>query len=51
MNEILALIYYVYNKDDNQNFTENAEADAFYTFSAIMTEIQDGFLKQMDCDP
>ncbi len=39
MNEVLAPLYYAFNDDDNENFIENAEADTFFAFSIIMSDI------------
>lgn len=39
MNEVLAPLYYVFNEDENNDFCENAEADTFFGFSIIMSDI------------
>lgn len=61
MNEVLAVIYYCYLKCDNykeinsQNDDSEAiiprkylESDLFFSFSNIMTELRDGFLRELD---
>ena len=61
MNEVLAVIYYCYLKHDdhrqdgNVNDDSNAiipriylESDLFFSFSNIMTEMRDGFLRELD---
>lgn len=54
MNEVLAVIYYCFlNPDDN---IENEpivskkylESDLFFSFTNIMTEMKDGFLRELD---
>lgn len=48
MNEVLAPIYYCFYKDLSPMFIGRAEADAYYCFSNLMKEIQDGFVKRLD---
>uniref|UniRef100_A0A0N4ZWW4 TBC1 domain family member 13 n=1 Tax=Parastrongyloides trichosuri TaxID=131310 RepID=A0A0N4ZWW4_PARTI len=48
MNEILGPIYFVFASDPDLEWTKYAEADAFYCFQNLMTEIQDNFIKTMD---
>lgn len=48
MNEILAPIYYTFARDPEVDFRQNAEADAFFCFSTIMSELRDRFIKSLD---
>lgn len=61
MNEVLAVIYYCYLKydnhvevneemDDSQAIIPRKyfESDLFFSFSNIMTELRDGFLRELD---
>lgn len=47
MNEILGPIYYTFVTDCKQA-EEFAEADAFFCFTGLMSEIKDNFIKSMD---
>jgi len=48
MNEILAVIYYVFAKDTSSYFKHRIEADAFYCFLNIMGEVKENFIKSLD---
>ena len=50
MNEILAVIYYCFWKFGNEAIisTEYLESDVFFCFSNLMSEIKDGFLRDLD---
>ena len=48
MNEILGPIYYVLATDPDVAFREHAEADAFFCFTALMSEMRDVFIKTLD---
>jgi len=49
MNEILAPIYYCFCDDKNKQFSDDAEADAFYCFTKLMEdEVKDSFLRKLD---
>ncbi|KAF2075937.1 hypothetical protein CYY_002740 [Polysphondylium violaceum] len=48
MNEILGPIYYIFAIDPDENYKQHAEADAFYCFTNIMSEIRDNFCKSLD---
>jgi len=48
MNEILGPIYYIFASDPNPDFKANAEADAFFCFTNVMSEIRDNFIKTLD---
>lgn len=43
MNEIMALIYYIFSNDDNRFFTRYVESDSYYCFSMLMDEIKPVF--------
>eukprot|EP00466_Bigelowiella_natans_P007729 jgi/Bigna1/53082/estExt_Genewise1Plus.C_150107 len=53
MNEILAPIYFTFAHgvavDDAYEFRRCAEADAFFCFNNVMTEIRDRFIRSLDC--
>ena len=40
MNELIAIIYYIFYNDDNPFFTKYVESDAYYCFSALVEEIE-----------
>lgn len=46
MNEIIGPIYYVFASNDDH--AEFAEADCFWCFTALMSEIRDFFIKSLD---
>ena len=46
MNEIIAIIFYIFSKDDNEFSKEYAESDSYYTFEILMEQIKEIF--QMD---
>ncbi|KAH9505195.1 hypothetical protein Btru_058923 [Bulinus truncatus] len=48
MNEILGPIYYTFATDPDQNYREYAEADSFFCFTCLMSEIRDFFIKTLD---
>ena len=61
MNEVLAVIYYCYLKHDDHREDDNIlddthaiiprkylESDLFFSFCNIMTEMKDGFLRELD---
>jgi len=48
MNEILGPIYYIFAIDPDENYKVHAEADAFYCFTNLMSEIRDNFCKSLD---
>ena len=51
MNEIIGPIYYVFSHDDkSQQFAGHAEADTFWCFTELMSEIRDLYNSQMDSD-
>ena len=44
MNEIIAIIFYMFSKDDNPFYTKSyMESDSYYTFGKLMDEIKDIF--------
>ncbi|KAL6049275.1 TBC1 domain family member 13 [Balamuthia mandrillaris] len=48
MNEILGPIYYVMATDPEPEHSDNAESDAFFCFTNLMSEIRDNFCKTLD---
>ena len=50
MNEILAVIYHCFWKFGNEAIisTEYLESDVFFCFSNLMSELKDGFLRDLD---
>ncbi len=41
-------IFYVFANDDNPEYKSNAEADTFFVFTNLMSEIRDNFCKVLD---
>lgn len=50
MNELLAPIYYVFAKDDHPESQAYAEADAFFVFTILMSDVRDHFVRSLDQD-
>ncbi|CAO3612338.1 unnamed protein product [Cunninghamella blakesleeana] len=52
MNEILAPIYYVFANDTSMQLSGqvHAEADTFFSFSILMGEVRDHFVRSLDQD-
>eukprot|EP01127_Copromyxa_protea_P008913 TRINITY_DN2058_c0_g1_i1.p1 TRINITY_DN2058_c0_g1~~TRINITY_DN2058_c0_g1_i1.p1 ORF type:complete len:439 (+),score=94.77 TRINITY_DN2058_c0_g1_i1:122-1318(+) len=48
MNEIIAPIYYNFATDNDLKWQEHAEADAFFCFTNLMSEIMNNFCKTLD---
>ena len=50
MNEILAVIYYCFLAYGDETIIGNQylESDLFFCFNNLMTEIRDGFLRELD---
>uniref|UniRef100_A0A336M0R4 TBC1 domain family member 13 n=1 Tax=Culicoides sonorensis TaxID=179676 RepID=A0A336M0R4_CULSO len=48
MNEIIGPIYYVFASDPDSEYREYAEADCFFCFTSVMSEIRDFFIKTLD---
>ncbi|KAH3794002.1 hypothetical protein DPMN_147531 [Dreissena polymorpha] len=48
MNEILGPIYYTFATDPDTECEEFAEADSFFCFTTLMSEIRDNFIKTLD---
>ena len=50
MNEILAVLYYCFWKFGNEAIisTEYLESDLFFCFSHLMSEVKDGFMRDLD---
>ncbi|KAI8971655.1 rab-GTPase-TBC domain-containing protein [Mycotypha africana] len=53
MNELLAPIYYVFNAKPAEDDVESqayAEADSFFVFTALMSNVRDHFVRSLDQD-
>jgi len=48
MNEIIGPIYYVMASDNRREWKEFAEADCFFCFTNLMSDIRDFFIKTLD---
>jgi len=48
MNEIIGPIYYVLASDNRLEWREHAEADCFFCFTNLMSDIRDFFIKTLD---
>ncbi|KAI4471695.1 tbc1 domain family member gtpase-activating protein [Holotrichia oblita] len=48
MNEIIGPIYYTFARDQDAAYREYAEADCFFCFTNLMSEIRDFFIKTLD---
>lgn len=48
MNEILGPIYYILASDPDLECRTFAEADSFFCFTNMMSEIRDNFIKSLD---
>ncbi|VDN21656.1 unnamed protein product [Gongylonema pulchrum] len=48
MNEIVGPLYYVFASDTDGEWAESAEADTYYCFQLLMSEIKDNFIKTLD---
>jgi TBC1 domain family member 13 len=48
MNEILGPIYYLFATDPDESYREHCEADAFFCFTNVMSEIMNNFIKTLD---
>lgn len=48
MNEIVGPIYYVFATDTNREWKQHAEADCFFCFTNLMSDIRDFFIKSLD---
>jgi len=48
MNEIIGPIYYVLASDSNVEWRQHAEADCFFCFTHLMSDIRDFFIKTLD---
>ena len=44
MNEIIAIIFYIFSKDDNPFNEKYKESDSYFTFEILMEEIKDIFI-------
>ncbi|KAH9415688.1 TBC1 domain family member 13 [Dermatophagoides pteronyssinus] len=50
MNEIIGPIYYVFSNDSKLEWRTHSEADTFWCFTSLMSEIRDIFNKHADSD-
>ncbi|TPP60650.1 TBC1 domain family member 13 [Fasciola gigantica] len=48
MNELIAPIYFVFATDPNEQCRQYAEADTFYCFNNLMTEVHPNFIRNLD---
>ncbi|CAD5111335.1 DgyrCDS649 [Dimorphilus gyrociliatus] len=48
MNEVIGPLYYTFATDPDQSGQENAEADTFWCFMNLMSEVRDNFIKSLD---
>jgi len=48
MNELLGPIYYVFATDPRVEWRAHAEADAFFCFTQLMSEVMNNFIKTLD---
>lgn len=48
MNEIVGPIYHVFASDPHPEWKQHAEADCFFSFTNLMGEIRDFFIKSLD---
>ena len=49
MNEVLACLYYCcYDSNEPQEFKDYFESDLFFSFSKVMTDLRDSFIRTMD---
>lgn len=50
MNEVLAVIYYCFLKQDENQIISSKylETDLFFSFTNLMIELKDGFLRELD---
>uniref|UniRef100_A0A1I7US37 TBC1 domain family member 13 n=1 Tax=Caenorhabditis tropicalis TaxID=1561998 RepID=A0A1I7US37_9PELO len=48
MNELVAPIYYVFANDADEEWAAYAEADTFFCFQQLMSEVKDNFIKTLD---
>ncbi|CAG2115969.1 unnamed protein product, partial [Medioppia subpectinata] len=50
MNEIIGPIYYVFANDTHNGWSEHSEADTFWCFTSLMSEIRDIYNSHADSD-
>lgn len=46
MNEIIAIIFYIFSKDDNPFNEKYKESDAYFTFEKLMEQVKDIFMME-----
>ena len=50
MNEILATLYFVFDKDNTKLMKSHMESDLFFCFTHLMSEIRDWFCWTLDAE-
>ena len=50
MNEVLATLYYNFHEASPKH-DEYFESDLFFTFTKVMSDLRDGFIRTMDDEP
>ena len=50
MNEIIGPIYYVFTNDNKEDWSSHSEADTFWCFTELMSEIRDMYNCHLDAD-
>ena len=48
MNEIVGTLYFVLAQDTDESWSRHAEADTYFLFNALMVEIRDVFMAELD---
>jgi len=50
MNEVLAVMYYCFYKQSSMDIIDQKfiESDVFFCFNSLMSEIRDGFVRDLD---
>jgi len=50
MNEVLAVMYYCFHKQSTPDIIDHQfiESDVFFCFNSLMSEIRDGFVRDLD---
>ena len=48
MNEIVGTLYFVLAHDSNEDWSNEAEADTYFLFNALMVEMRDVFVPDLD---
>lgn len=48
MNEIVGPLYFVFTSDSDEEWSKYAEADTYFCFQLLMSEVKDNFIKTLD---